>query len=225
MSVSSRQFLFFFFAWENLQKKKKKRKKAEKVGRPEPPQPPRVRRPWLERVRVCWLHARTVADQSLSRVYFPRVLCRVQHHRFEQGPSRGYFLVCSSLWTAYADRDHGLCDGGEEYKWHWTGVAISGEAWSVEGFVDEILENVFFFFFFFFFFFWERVAGFHRAWLETRLFTSQITGSPPLLSEWDILCEMEHEGRSIPDSERVLRRSTAFYYWKVFIHSNTSLVS
>ena len=24
MSVSSRQFLFFFFAWENLQKKKKK---------------------------------------------------------------------------------------------------------------------------------------------------------------------------------------------------------
>ena len=43
MSVSSRQFLFFFFAWENLQKKKKK---AEKVGRPEPPQPPRVRRPW-----------------------------------------------------------------------------------------------------------------------------------------------------------------------------------
>ena len=28
MSVSSRQFLFFFFAWENLQKKKK----AEKWG-------------------------------------------------------------------------------------------------------------------------------------------------------------------------------------------------
>ena len=47
MSVSSRQFLFFFFAWENLQKKKKKKKKAEKVGRPEPPQPPRVRRPCL----------------------------------------------------------------------------------------------------------------------------------------------------------------------------------
>ena len=67
-----------------------------------------------ERVRVCWLHARTVTDQS--REYFPRVLCRVQHHRFEQGPSRGYFLVFSSLWTAYADRDHGLCDGGEEYK-------------------------------------------------------------------------------------------------------------
>ena len=40
----------------------------------------------------------------------------------------------------------------------------------------------------------ERVGGFHRAWLETILFTSQITGSPPLLSDLDILCEMEHEG-------------------------------
>ena len=54
-------------------------------------------------------------------------------------------------------------------------------AWSVEGFVDEILENV-------------CVAGFHRAWLETILFTSQITGSPPLLSDLDILCEIELEG-------------------------------
>ena len=40
----------------------------------------------------------------------------------------------------------------------------------------------------------ECVAGFHRAWLETILLTSQITGSPPLLSDWDTLCEMEHEG-------------------------------
>ena len=43
---------------------------------------------------ACWLQTRTVTDQS--RVYFPHVLCRVQHHRFEQGPSRGYFLVCST---------------------------------------------------------------------------------------------------------------------------------
>ena len=41
----------------------------------------------------------------------------------------------------------------------------------------------------------ERVAGFHRAWLETILFTLQITGSPPLLSDLDTLCEMEHEGQ------------------------------
>ena len=92
-----------------------------------------------ERGRVCWPQTRTVTDQS--RVYFPHVLCRVQHHRFGQGPSRGYFLVCSTLWTTYADCD-GLCDGGEEYKWDWPGVAIAGEAWSVEGFVDESLENV-----------------------------------------------------------------------------------
>ena len=59
----------------------------------------------------------------------------------EQGPSRGYFLVCSILWTTYADRG-GLCDGGEEYKWDWTGAVITGVAWSVEGFFDEILENV-----------------------------------------------------------------------------------
>ena len=52
-----------------------------------------------------------------------------------------YFLVCSTLWTTYTDCD-GLCDDGEEYKWDWTGVAIAGEAWSVEGFVDESLENV-----------------------------------------------------------------------------------
>ena len=91
-----------------------------------------------ERGRVCWLQARAVPDQS--RVYFPQVLCRVQRHHFEQNPSRGYFLVCSTLWTTYADRD-GLCDGGEEYKG--TGLtAITGEAWSVEGFMDEILENV-----------------------------------------------------------------------------------
>ena len=32
MSVLSRQFLFFFFAWENLQKKKKKKKKSWKSG-------------------------------------------------------------------------------------------------------------------------------------------------------------------------------------------------
>ena len=25
---------------------------------------------------------------------------------------------------------------------------------------------------------------------------SQITGSPPLLSDWDILCDMDHEGQS-----------------------------
>ena len=193
-----------------------------------------------ERVRVCWLHARTVTDQSLSRVYFFRVLCRVQHHRFEQGPSRGYFLVCSSLWTAYADRDHGLCDGGEEYKWHWTGVAISGEAWSVEGFVDEILELACFFFFFFFFFLrtccefssslaWDytfyvadyRITATEWRWsCNLRRKKYPIQTAVALLSEWDILCEMEHEGRSIPDSERVLRRSTAFYYWIVFIHSN-----
>ena len=36
-------------------------------------------------------------------VYFPHVLCRVQRHHFEQNP--GYFLVCSTLWTTYADRD------------------------------------------------------------------------------------------------------------------------
>ena len=92
-----------------------------------------------EKGRVCWLQARAVTDQS--RVYFPHVLCRVKRHHFEQNPSRGYFLVCSTLWTTYADLD-GLCDGGDEYKWDWTGAAITGEAWSVGGFVDEILENV-----------------------------------------------------------------------------------
>ena len=55
--------------------------------------------------------------------------------------ARGYFLVCSTLWTTYADHD-GLCDGGEEYKWYWTGTAITGETRSVEGFVNEILENM-----------------------------------------------------------------------------------
>ena len=25
-----------------------------------------------------------------------------------------------------------------------------------------------------------------------------ITGSPPLMSDWDILCEMEHEGPRVP---------------------------
>ena len=75
-----------------------------------------------ERGRVCWLQARAVTDQS--RVYFPHSLCRVQRHHFEQNPSRGYFLGCSTLWTTYADRD-GLCDGGEKYKWDWTG----GDYW------------------------------------------------------------------------------------------------
>ena len=60
---------------------------------------------------------------------------------FELSPSRGHALVCSILWTTFPDRG-GLCDGGEEYKCDWPGATIAGVAWSVEDFVDDILENM-----------------------------------------------------------------------------------
>ena len=58
---------------------------------------------------------------------------------------------------------------------------MTGEAWRVEGFVDGRLENV--------------LRVFIELGFEPILLTSQITGSPPLLSDLDILCEMEHEGQ------------------------------
>ena len=92
-----------------------------------------------ERGRVCWLQARAVTDQS--RVYF-HMFCAessaIISSRTHQEGTSWFAVLCGQHTLIVMD----CATVEEEYKWDWTGAAITGEAWSVEGFVDEILENV-----------------------------------------------------------------------------------